>query len=172
MISAKDISLLLTLLEDGTEKPLEDIIGAVNKSFGKGESWRVGLAVHTLLSSPSILPLPHRLLGLYLLVDLYRGIGSVSLTTSTSGTSNPASSSSNAPLASVANNPFLPTLLSSLERDFSAIEHHYVATIISQTPKDVRQFSIINPLMSALTNNHPVLPSKNLFSLTLIFLSF
>lgn len=137
MISAKDISLLLTLLEDGTDKPLEDIVGAVNKSFGKGESWRVGLAVHTLLSQPSILPLPHRLLGLYLLVDLYRGIGSVSLTASTSGTSNPASSSSSAPLASVANNPFLPTLLSALEKDFGAIEHHYVATIISQTPKDV-----------------------------------
>jgi hypothetical protein len=133
------ISLVLGVLEEGTEKALEDISAAVTRAFGKGEAWRVGLAAYALLSSPSsVLTLPHRLLALYLLFDSYRSQPSSTGGPSSGGlTSSFSGSSKDGPLAAVASNPFLPLLLQSLEKDLSSIEHYFVANLLSQSNKDV-----------------------------------
>mmetsp|Transcript_2306 Transcript_2306/g.6474 ORF Transcript_2306/g.6474 Transcript_2306/m.6474 type:complete len:420 (-) Transcript_2306:131-1390(-) len=136
MLSAQEIELLLNLLKD-SNKPFENIAQSFYKSFPKSEQFKVGCVVCMLLQD-QLLTQTQRLVGFYLLYDIYRN-------------------------EQLPTTPFVPIVLETVEQTSDLVERKFLLQFLTSPPKELPKQSVRDFLMSHDPSEVPTIPDLDAF---------
>lgn len=136
MLSPQELETLLNLLKEAN-KPFESITTLFYKAFGKSEQFKVGCAICMLLQD-QLLTQTQRLVGFYLLYDIYR---SESLPTT----------------------PFVPTVLEAVEKTTDLVERRFLLQFLTSPPKELPKQSVRGFLATHDSAEMPTTPDLDTF---------
>eukprot|EP00928_Gymnodinium_smaydae_P080454 TRINITY_DN64142_c0_g1_i1.p1 TRINITY_DN64142_c0_g1~~TRINITY_DN64142_c0_g1_i1.p1 ORF type:complete len:425 (-),score=87.07 TRINITY_DN64142_c0_g1_i1:133-1407(-) len=136
MLSPQELDTLLNLLKEAN-KPFESITASFYKSFPKAEQFKVGCAICMLLQD-RLLTQTQRLVGFYLLYDMYR---SESLSTT----------------------PFVPMVLETVERTQDLVERRFLLQFLTSPPKELPKQSVSGFVASHDPADMPTMPDLDTF---------
>lgn len=139
MLSASELDTLLNLLKE-SNKAFETIATSFCKSFPKSDQFKVGCAICMLLQD-GLLTQTQRLVGFYLLYDIYRN-------------------------ESLPTTPFVPTVLEAVERTEKAsdlVERRFLLQFLTSPPKDLPKQSVRSFVASHDTSEMPTIPDLDTF---------
>lgn len=118
MLSASELDALLSLLKE-SKKPFESIAQSFYKSFPKSEQFKVGCVICMLLQD-KLLTQTQRLVGFYLLYDIYRNETSLPTT------------------------PFVPIVLETVEQTTDLVERKFLLQFLTSLPKELPKQTVNN----------------------------
>mmetsp|Transcript_81782 Transcript_81782/g.227696 ORF Transcript_81782/g.227696 Transcript_81782/m.227696 type:complete len:430 (-) Transcript_81782:100-1389(-) len=136
MLSPQELDTLLSLLKEAN-KPFESIATSFYKSFPKSEQFKVGCAICMLLQD-QLLTQTQRLVGFYLLYDIYRN--------------------ENLPTT-----PFVPIVLETVERTNDLVERRFLLQFLTSLPKELPKQSVRSFLASHDVSEMPSIPDLDTF---------
>jgi len=113
-----ELDALLSLLKE-SKKPFESIAQSFYKSFPKSEQFKVGCVICMLLQD-KLLTQTQRLVGFYLLYDIYRNETSLPTT------------------------PFVPIVLETVEQTTDLVERKFLLQFLTSLPKELPKQTVNN----------------------------
>lgn len=122
MLTPQELDTLFNLLKE-SGKPFESIATSFYRSFPKSEQFKVGCVICMLLQD-RMLTQTQRLVGFYLLYDIYRNETSLPTT------------------------PFVPMVLESVEQTGDAVERKFLLQFLTSPPKELPKQSVRDFLAS------------------------
>lgn len=137
MLTPSELACLTALLKD-SERPLEAIAQGFYQTFPK-DHFRVGCAICIFLQDDVIFTLSERLVGFYLLYDMYR---------ETSGTTT----------------PFVPIVLDCVEKaHVDNVERKFLLQILRTPPKDLPRHSVSHFIQTHCHDTNVPIPDLSAF---------
>jgi len=137
MLTAQELDALLNLLKESS-KPFESIALSFYKSFPKSDQFKVGCVISMLLQD-KLLTQTQRLVGFYLLYDIYRNETSLPTT------------------------PFVPIVLETVEQTTDAVERKFLLQFLTSPPKELPKQSVLDFLDNFDPSEMPTLPDLDAF---------
>jgi len=136
MLSQNELDTLLGLLKE-SNKPFENIAQSFYRSFPKPEQFKVGCIICMLLQD-ELLTRTQRLVGFYLLYDIYRN-------------------------ETLPTTPFVPIVLDTVEQTKDAVERNFLLQFLTSPPKELPKQSIRDLLASHDPTDVPAIPDLDAF---------
>jgi len=136
MLSPQELETLLNLLKE-SNKSFESIATSFYKAFPKSEQFKAGCAICMLLQD-GLLTQTQRLVGFYLLYDIYRN-------------------------ESLPTTPFVPIVLETVERTTDLVERRFLLQFLTSPPKELPKQSVRGFLASHDTSEMPTIPDLDTF---------
>mmetsp|Transcript_60447 Transcript_60447/g.112259 ORF Transcript_60447/g.112259 Transcript_60447/m.112259 type:complete len:421 (+) Transcript_60447:48-1310(+) len=137
MLSVQELDNLLKLLKESS-KTFESIAQSFYKSYPKSEQFKAGCVICMLLQD-NLLSQTQRLVGFYLLYDIYRNETSLSTT------------------------PFVPIVLETIERTKDVAERKFLLQFLSSPAKDLPKQSALDFLANHDPAEVPQIPDLDTF---------
>jgi hypothetical protein len=116
MLSSPELDRLLSLLKESSN-PFESIAQSFYRSFPKSEQFKVGCVICMLLQD-KLLTQTQRLVGFYLLYDIYKNETSLPTT------------------------PFVPIVLETVEKTQDVVERKFLLQFLTSPPKELPKQSV------------------------------
>jgi len=136
-LSPQELDKLLNLLKE-SNIPFESIAQSFYRSFPKAEQFKVGCVICMLLQD-KLLTQTQRLVGFYLLYDIYRN--ETQLTTT----------------------PFVPIVLETVEQTSDVVERKFLLQFLTSPPKELPKQSVRDFLASYDPSDVPTIPDLDAF---------
>mmetsp|Transcript_102355 Transcript_102355/g.219058 ORF Transcript_102355/g.219058 Transcript_102355/m.219058 type:complete len:423 (+) Transcript_102355:63-1331(+) len=136
MLSSQELDTLLNLLKESS-KPFESIAQSFYRSFPKSEQFKVGCVICMLLQD-QLLTQAQRLMGFYLLYDIYRN-------------------------ETLPTTPFVPIVLETVEQTSDLVERKFLLQFLTSPPKELPKQSIRDFLASYDPSEVPAIPDLDAF---------
>merc|ERR1719238_2380219 len=136
MLSPHELDTLLGLLKE-SNKPFENIAQSFYRSFPKSEQFKVGCVICMLLQD-QLLTQTQRLVGFYLLYDIYRN-------------------------ETLPTTPFVPIVLETVEQTSDVVERKFLLQFLTSPPKDLPKQSVRDFLASVDPTEVPTIPDLDTF---------
>lgn len=136
MLSAQELDTLLNLLKE-SDRPFESIAQSFYKSFPKSEQFKVGCVICMLLQD-QLLTQTQRLVGFYLLYDIYRN-------------------------EALPTTPFVPIVLETVEQTSDVVERKFLLQFLTSPPKELPKHSVRDVLASYDPAEVPTIPDLDAF---------
>lgn len=136
MLSPHELETLLNLLKE-SGKSFESIAQTFYKSFPKSEQFKVGCVICMLLQD-QLLTQTQRLVGFYLLYDIYRN-------------------------ETLSTTPFVPIVLETVEQTGDVVERKFLLQFLTSPPKELPKQSVRDFLSSFDPSEVPTLPDLDAF---------
>eukprot|EP00913_Durusdinium_trenchii_P028778 g26987.t1 len=135
MLSQQELDCLLNLLKEAN-KPFEAIATTFYKNFSKQEQFKAGCVICMLIQD-NLLTQTQRLVGFYLLYDIYRN-------------------------DSLPTTPFVPLVVEVVEQTNDVVERKFLLQFLSSLPKELPKQSVQSFLQSC-DAEHPAIPDLDAF---------
>ena len=136
MLSQQELESLLNILKEST-KSFEAIALTFYKHFGKPEQFKAGCVICMLIED-NLLTQTQRLVGFYLLYDIYRH-------------------------ESLPTTPFVPLVVEIVEKTTDEVERKFLLQFLSSLPKELPKQSVQSFLQSCDPAEHPAIPDLDAF---------
>jgi hypothetical protein len=136
MLSPQELDSLLNLLKESS-KPFENIAQSFYRSFPKSEQFKVGCVICMLLQD-QLLTQTQRLVGFYLLYDIYRN-------------------------ETLPTTPFVPIVLETVEQTHDVVERKFLLQFLTSPPKELPKQSVRDFLASYDPSEVPTIPDLDTF---------
>ena len=136
MLSQQELESLLNILKEST-KSFEAIALSFYKHFGKPEQFKAGCVICMLIED-NLLTQTQRLVGFYLLYDIYRH-------------------------ESLPTTPFVPLVVEIVEKTLDEVERKFLLQFLSSLPKELPKQSVQSFLQSCDPNEQPAIPDLDAF---------
>jgi len=136
MLSSQELDTLLNLLKE-CNKPFESIAQSFYRSFPKSEQFKVGCVICMLLQD-DLLTQTQRLVGFYLLYDIYKN-------------------------ETLPTTPFVPIVLETVERTGDLVERKFLLQFLTSPPKELPKQSVRDFLASHSQSEVPAIPDLDTF---------
>lgn len=137
MLSPQELDRLLNLLKESSV-PFETIAQSFYRSFPKSEQFKVGCVICMLLQD-KLLTQTQRLVGFYLLYDIYRNETSLPTT------------------------PFVPIVLETVEQTSDVVERTFLLQFLTSPPKELPKQSVRDFLATYDPSEIPTIPDLDAF---------
>lgn len=137
MLSSQELDSLLNVLKESS-KSLESVAQAFYKSFPKSEQFKAGCVISMLLQD-KLLTQTQRLVGFYLLYDIYRNETTLPTT------------------------PFVPIVLETVEQTEDPIETKFLLQFLTSPPKELPKQSVREWISQFDASEMPTLPDLDAF---------
>mmetsp|Transcript_91518 Transcript_91518/g.262082 ORF Transcript_91518/g.262082 Transcript_91518/m.262082 type:complete len:424 (-) Transcript_91518:42-1313(-) len=136
MLTPAELDTLLGLLKE-SNKPFENIAQSFYRSFPKPEQFKVGCVICMLLQD-QLLTQTQRLVGFYLLYDIYRN-------------------------EALPTTPFVPIVLETVEQTKDAVERKFLLQFLTSPPKELPKQTVRDFLASHDPTDVPAIPDLDAF---------
>mmetsp|Transcript_20819 Transcript_20819/g.58671 ORF Transcript_20819/g.58671 Transcript_20819/m.58671 type:complete len:420 (-) Transcript_20819:109-1368(-) len=136
MLTSQELDTLLNLLKESS-KPFENIAQSFYRSFPKSEQFKVGCVVCMLLQD-QLLTQTQRIVGFYLLYDIYRN-------------------------ETLPTTPFVPIVLETVEQTNDTLERKFLLQFLTSPPKELPKQSVSDFLASYDPSELPTIPDLDAF---------
>mmetsp|Transcript_27593 Transcript_27593/g.62809 ORF Transcript_27593/g.62809 Transcript_27593/m.62809 type:complete len:422 (-) Transcript_27593:47-1312(-) len=136
MLTSQELDTLLSLLKE-CGKPFESIAQSFYRSFPKPEQFKVGCVVCMLLQD-QLLTQTQRIVGFYLLYDIYRN-------------------------ETLPTTPFVPIVLETVEQTSDTVERKFLLQFLTSPPKELPKQSVTDFLASVDPSEVPTIPDLDAF---------
>eukprot|EP00931_Biecheleriopsis_adriatica_P088678 TRINITY_DN6294_c0_g1_i1.p1 TRINITY_DN6294_c0_g1~~TRINITY_DN6294_c0_g1_i1.p1 ORF type:complete len:425 (-),score=95.93 TRINITY_DN6294_c0_g1_i1:109-1383(-) len=136
MLSSQELDMLLNLLKE-SGKPFENIAQSFYKGFPKSEQFKVGCVICMLLQD-QLLTQTQRLVGCYLLYDIYRN-------------------------ETLPTTPFVPIVLETIEQTSDVVERKFLLQFLTSPPKELPKQSVRDFLAGCDPSELPTIPDLDAF---------
>ncbi|CAE8614110.1 unnamed protein product [Polarella glacialis] len=136
MLSPQELDTLLNLLKE-SGKPFESIAQSFYKNFPKSEQFKVGCVICMLLQD-QLLTQTQRLVGFYLLYDIYRN-------------------------ETLPTTPFVPIVLETVEQTSDVVERKFLLQFLTSPPKELPKQSVKDFLTGCDPSEFPTIPDLDAF---------
>mmetsp|Transcript_40136 Transcript_40136/g.93231 ORF Transcript_40136/g.93231 Transcript_40136/m.93231 type:complete len:421 (-) Transcript_40136:257-1519(-) len=136
MLTSQELDTLLNLLKESS-KPFESIAQSFYKSFPKSEQFKVGCVICMLLQD-ELLTQTQRMVGFYLLYDIYRN-------------------------ETLPTTPFVPIVLETVEQTNDIVERKFLLQFLTSPPKELPKQSVSEFLASHDPSDIPTIPDVDAF---------
>ena len=129
MLSQQELESLLTILKE-FNKPFETIAASFYKFFGKSEQFKAGCVICMLIQD-NLLTQTQRLVGFYLLYDIYRQ-------------------------ESLPTTPFVPLVVEIVDQTTDQVERKFLLQFLSSLPKELPKHSVQSFLQESESSREAV----------------
>ena len=136
MLSEQELDLLLNILKE-PQKPFEAIATSFYRSFAKPDQFKAGCVICMLIQD-NLLTQTQRLVGFYLLYDIYRNEGQ-------------------------ATTPFVPLVMEIVEQTSDMVERKFLLQFLVSLPKELPKQSVQTFLQSCDPDSDLALPDLDAF---------
>mmetsp|Transcript_36655 Transcript_36655/g.101835 ORF Transcript_36655/g.101835 Transcript_36655/m.101835 type:complete len:420 (-) Transcript_36655:29-1288(-) len=136
MLTPQELDVLLNLLKENS-KPFENIAQSFYRSFPKSEQFKVGCVICMLLQD-QLLTQTQRIVGFYLLYDIYRN-------------------------ETLPTTPFVPIVLETVEQTSDMVERKFLLQFLTSPPKELPKQSVSDFFASYDPSEIPTIPDLDAF---------